>query len=294
MSTRRTKARHQQPQAAAHQVPQQAPTSDYDTDTAALTELPPPPPSRSNAELNLKVLRRQDPSVVAILSIAPYAVVYLFSQASQQWEKTGVEGTLFVCQLAPSAELPDAQRYKVIILNRRGLENFSSELLSGDDVDISEQYIILQEKAVEQIYGLWIFSEEGTSTADARNVNAQIIQDCAVSAEQGRLAAMSQSEPTGQQEQGGSVEMGRQLSLRELFGQQRQQDDSWRSQQQHTMVSNEPNPPAPAPNFPNTTDPSYYQGHLAASQNHHAQQAAQPSRPTTAQVDLLSLFKSGR
>ncbi|KAI9824758.1 MAG: hypothetical protein M1832_001586 [Thelocarpon impressellum] len=173
---------------------QQHQASDYESDlnVAALSDAgltqPARPPSRTNAELNLSVLRRHDPSIAFILSIAPYAVVYLFSPTSQQWEKSGVEGTLFVCQLTPAET--GAERYVAIVLNRRGLENFSAELLDGGDVEVTEEYVILRvtEDGEEQkIYGLWIFSEPPpSSTANTRAINAQIIQDCAVQAETSR------------------------------------------------------------------------------------------------------------
>ncbi|MCJ1230193.1 mRNA-decapping enzyme 1B [Toensbergia leucococca] len=159
-----------------------------DNDSDLLTAPPPPPPLRSNAELNLSVLKRHDPAILSILSLAPYAVVYIFSPASQQWEKSGIEGTMFVCQLA----LTDfgAERYSVVVLNRHGLENFRAELRSANDVETTEEYVIIQSpdrKGEPQVYGLWIFSEPApSSTAEARAVNAQIIQECAARAEMSR------------------------------------------------------------------------------------------------------------
>ncbi len=78
--------------------------SDLEPDTDAPTEplTLAPPPSRSNTELNLTVLRRYVPSITQILSIAPFAVLYTFLPETQIWERCGVEGTLFICQLANS------------------------------------------------------------------------------------------------------------------------------------------------------------------------------------------------
>src|ERR1700761_1327198 len=85
----------------------------------------PPPPTTDFAStseaLNLKVLRRHYPNVLTILHIAPYAVLYTFS-ATQQWEKTGIEGTLFIVHQSPdhvaSAHDVQPQKFSVIILNR--------------------------------------------------------------------------------------------------------------------------------------------------------------------------------
>ncbi|KAI9700317.1 MAG: hypothetical protein M1836_002332 [Candelina mexicana] len=222
MTPRKTKPRHNQ-------------ASDYESDANYLTDAV-PPPARTNAELNLSVLRRHNPAVASILSIAPYAVVYVFSPTSQQWEKSGIEGTLFVNQLSPSDT--GVGRYSVMLLNRRGLENFEAGLLKGSDVEITEEYVILRANDGQQIYGLWIFSEpEPSSTANTRVINAQIIQDCAIRAEASMKSVIQNSQQENirpdanadetEEDGAGGVPMGRQLSLRELFGQQREQDSGW-------------------------------------------------------------------
>lgn len=269
------KGSHQRNSSHVHQI------SDYDTDTAALTDTgllqPLPPPTRTNEELNLTVLRRHNPSITGILSIAPYAVVYNFSATSSTWEKRGVEGTLFVVQLSSdqlrfndhlSSESRDVSvtRFGVVVLNRRGLDNFEAELKCSEDVEITEEYVILQvrndfpgqngyrdegsgQELAPDIIGLWIFSEPPpSSTAQARVLNAQVIQECAKQAEisrklaeeasqQARLRQEQARSMNGQgqidafedptQDDALSIPMGRQLSLRQLFGQQRQDDDAW-------------------------------------------------------------------
>jgi len=166
---------------AAQLQPQPA-QSDYDTETdAAITTAP--PPTRTNTELNLLVLRRYVPEIDHIVAIAPFAVVYLFSAETQQWEKSGQEGTLFLCQL--SASETGYVRYNVVILNRKSLDNFITELVSGEDIELTEQYVILQvpgEDGTPSIYGLWIF-EDGSGT---KEVMANVIQECAVRAGQAR------------------------------------------------------------------------------------------------------------
>ena len=167
------------------QLQPQPTQSDYETDTAAVTDAAPTsmalPPTRTNTELNLLVLRRYVPSVERIMSIAPFAVVYLFSPETQQWQKSEVEGTLFVCQLSGD----DYLRYNVVILNRKSLDNFITELVSGEDIEITEQYVIIQvigDDGSPNIYGLWIFSEEG-DVPSVRETVANSIQECAVRAE---------------------------------------------------------------------------------------------------------------
>ncbi|KAL2370352.1 hypothetical protein RJ035_002632 [Blastomyces gilchristii] len=210
------------------------------------------PPTRTNEELNLAVLQRHNPDIRSILSLAPYAVVYNFSATTQLWEKSGIEGTMFVCQLT-QGELGE-ERYSVLVLNRRGMQNFEAMLADGEDVEITEEYVILKVASTgtepsattiksadgrqSVIYGLWIFSEPPpSSTAETRTLNAQIIKECAVHGGESRKFAqeraaaeanLGDAQVHGDQElyQGG-VPMDRQISLKELFGQQRQQDDEW-------------------------------------------------------------------
>jgi len=95
------------------------------------------------------------------------------------------------------------------------------------------------------VYGLWIFAEEGASTEKAREDNAMEIARCAQLAEEsGKIALLrvanvqeenrqldmgggdgyAAEQEESEVEPAGSVPMGRQVSLRELFGKQREQD----------------------------------------------------------------------
>ncbi|KAJ5833543.1 Dcp1-like decapping [Penicillium riverlandense] len=260
--------------------------TDYESDTY-LSDMPqqqPAPPLRSNEDLNLSVIRRHNPSVNSILSLAPYSVVYIFSPTTRQWEKNGVEGSLFVCQLS-QGNLGE-ERYSVFVLNRRGLNNFDLPLTDGENVEITEEYVILKAdegqegeqgengiadplnpqggrsnnhngtgSADVRIYGLWIYSEPPpNSTAETRTINAQLIHECATHAGQSlklareRLEAMRQNgmhvaaaaAPPLDEVQA-SVAMGRQISLKDLFGQQRAQDDGW-SVRAHNIGPGEQHP----------------------------------------------------
>ena len=195
----------------------------------AVPQVQPTAPVRTNEDVNFSVLHRHNNNITSIISIAPYAVVYTFSTATQTWEKAAIEGSLFVCQLTPtynsspvydsngnpSTPLP-IEHYAVHVLNRRALENFALELYSPDSIEITPDYIILQgtsaavvpfppaedlldgngaDAAEEEsvIYGLWVYPEPPpASTAIAREVNARVIVDCATRAEESRRLAMAE------------------------------------------------------------------------------------------------------
>lgn len=217
-------------QRAKHQL-QTSIVSDYESDAQYLSDIPPPPAERTDEELNLSVLRRYNKDVLRVEYVAPYVVVYTFTPESLNWEKSGMEGSTFLCALQPSFEY--AYRCAVTVLNRRGLENLNLELFSRDNVEISDEYIILKVEANSetQIYGLWVFREPPpSSTAHHPEEFARKIQECVQKVELSRGmkgATQDGSEEEDEEEELESEAMGRQISLSQLFGQRRREDDSW-------------------------------------------------------------------
>ena len=147
-----------------------------------MASVPPPPAPRSTEELNLQVIRRHYPSVASILHVGHHAVLYTFNFKEQKWDKAEVEGSLFVCEMQPPGSTVDDERYGVIILNRRSVDNFYMDIM-GTDVDYLEgDFIIMQgdQESDQAVYGLWVFSEKDTSTADARTQTWAKIEELAV------------------------------------------------------------------------------------------------------------------
>lgn len=213
--------------------------------------------TRTNEELNQNVLRRYYPSTTLILSIAPYAVLYTFTPSSGTWTKSDIEGSLFICALTPSPI--GAERFNVVILNRRGFDNFAQELSSSEDVEVTTEYVILKGsdgKGGDVIYGIWIFAEPDTSTGLARETNAGVIEQCALRAEESRRTALERVAVEEQRREdealvangnGFALEesevedqvapKGRQVSLMELFGRQRDQDSGFSTHSHESPVN---------------------------------------------------------
>ena len=260
-------------------VPQ---ASDYESDINYLSDIPPPPTDRTDEELNLAVLKRHNPSTISLEHVTPYTVVYLFSPTSQQWEKSGIEGTAFICGLSP--QIDHVPRYSVTVLNRRGLENFNIELLSSNDVEVTEEYIILQStvNGVPQVYGLWVFCEPPpSSTSHHRAATAHKILECAARVATGKRLVQEQCEDDHDDDEIESVPMDRQLSLKELFGQQRQQDDAW------SVRSHSPHPSAPQ--FTTSVDTDFFHNTQRHSQLHS--QTVSSQSINQGHDSLLSLFR---
>ncbi|MCJ1411463.1 hypothetical protein MMC19_005552 [Ptychographa xylographoides] len=272
-----SKQRHQQSHSGNLHQP-----SDYESDVAFLSDAPPALMQRTDEELNLSVLRRHNRDVYSLEYVAPYAVVYQFSPDSQQWEKCGIEGTAFVCGLLPTEESP--QRYEVTVLNRRGLNNFALELLNATDVEVTEEYIILNSinDAVPHVYGLWVFSEPPpSSTSHHRTAIAQKIQGCAQRVENARILASEAQDNGYNQDLDDSAPMTRQMSLKELFGQQRQEDDAW-SIRSHS-------PRRPSAQFTTSADTDFFRAAHRHVQPHSPAVSAQSNGQ--GRDVLLDLFR---
>ena len=220
--------------------------SDYESDNPGYqSDYPskPPPPNRTNEELNLSVLQRHNSEIKSILSIAPYAVIYEFSPLPQpEWTKTGVEGSLFICELASGTYGED--RYSAIVLNRRALDNFEAELREGENagVEVTEQFVIItfNDGHEQKIFGVFIFHDgPGTSTEHAMELNGALMKSLADHAGASRQAAeaaasaalaehtnghLREAEQALQDHQVKAPGAGQQVSLLQLFGQQRAND----------------------------------------------------------------------
>jgi hypothetical protein len=202
--------------------------SDYESDAQNYPIHVPPVVTRTNTELNLSVLRRYKPSIQTILSIAANAVIYSFLP-SQQWEKSTIEGTMFVCEEDPDPTT-GIECYCILVLNRRGLDNLIVDLGQIHDIEIQSGLVILQFKktseddGMQRTIGIWIHEDKD----DTRDINIGLIQQCwekliaanSVSTEQSNGKG-SHDRAQAYNENASSIEVataGRRISLSDLFG----------------------------------------------------------------------------
>ncbi|KAL6799405.1 PH domain-like protein [Trichoderma sp. SZMC 28013] len=192
--------------------------SDYESDAAVVTSAYEAPPPRTNTELNLSVLQRYLPSISRILSIAANAVVYTFDSTAQSWEKSGIEGTMFVCAQTPLPEDVDHRpRACVFVLSRRGLDNVVVDLARVGHVELMGELVILKVEGDweedEKVLGVWIHNDE----ENTRATNGAIIE------ESWKIARAAGTVSNEGPEAGPAMQaIGRPLTLNELFGRQKE------------------------------------------------------------------------
>jgi mRNA-decapping enzyme 1B len=107
---------------------------------------------QARKEANLRLLQRtMDRSISNILGSATHVVLYHFHQASQSWEKSNVEGSLFLA-VRPSG-------YLLVILNRNSPDNYPIELSRDFQLQQNDPYLIFKNyeegKQAATIRGIW-------------------------------------------------------------------------------------------------------------------------------------------
>jgi mRNA-decapping enzyme 1B len=107
---------------------------------------------QARKEANLRLLQRSmDRSISNILGSATHVVLYQFQQSSQSWEKSNVEGSLFLA-VRPSG-------YLLVILNRNSPDNYPIPLSEDFQLQHKDPYLIFKQRQSESnstvIRGIW-------------------------------------------------------------------------------------------------------------------------------------------
>lgn len=128
--------------------------------------------AEARRKANLRVLQRLDSLILDIQGSATHVVLYEFSVDSQQWEKTGCEGSLFI------AKRSESPRFKLVVLNRNSKENLEVPITGKFQMQVQEPYLIFRETkgdGVVQIRGIWFHDSaerEAVSTLLTRIVSS--------------------------------------------------------------------------------------------------------------------------
>ena len=96
---------------------------------------------------NLRLLQRSiDPNIVDIVGSATHVVLYEYTQG---WEKSQVEGSLFLV----AAQSGGQQQYSLAILNRHSTDNFHVPVTHTFQLQHKEPYLIFKQSP--KILGIW-------------------------------------------------------------------------------------------------------------------------------------------
>lgn len=126
---------------------------------------------QARKDANLRLLKRSvDRSITDILGGATHVVLYNFSQETQSWEKSNVEGSLSLA--VRGGDNGNDNRFILVILNRNSPENYPMELTSDFQLQQNDPYLIFKNYEQEEdnlgnnikgpatIRGIWFPNDE--------------------------------------------------------------------------------------------------------------------------------------
>ncbi|XP_018110316.1 mRNA-decapping enzyme 1B isoform X1 [Xenopus laevis] len=104
-------------------------------------------------DISLAALRRHDPYIQSIVDVASQVALYTFSHKASEWEKTDVEGTLFVYTRSASP------KHGFTIMNRLSMENRTEPITKDLDFQLQDPFLLYR-NARFFIYGIWFYDKE--------------------------------------------------------------------------------------------------------------------------------------
>ena len=135
---------------------------------------------QARKEANLRVLQRQDESVVDILGSATHVVLYEFETPS--WQKLDVEGSLFLVKRR------DMPRFRLLVLNRNSNDNYQVDITSSFQVQEKESYLMFR-KPDGSIQGIWFHN--GSERQQVATLLQKVVQSLAVDPDAAAAALLS-------------------------------------------------------------------------------------------------------
>ncbi|XP_077134383.1 mRNA-decapping enzyme 1A isoform X1 [Ranitomeya variabilis] len=108
--------------------------------------------ARSEVErvMSLAALRRNDPYISAIMDITGQVALYSFSAKANEWEKTDIEGTLFVYTRSASPH------HGFTIMNRLNMNNLVEPINKDLEFQLHEPFLLYRNSSLS-IYSIWFY-----------------------------------------------------------------------------------------------------------------------------------------
>ncbi|XP_041112984.1 mRNA-decapping enzyme 1B-like isoform X2 [Polyodon spathula] len=104
-------------------------------------------------DISLAALQRHDPYINNIVDLASQVALYTFSHVSNEWEKTDVEGSLFVYTRSASP------RHGFTIMNRLSMDNRTEPITKDLDLQLQDPFLLYRNARLS-IYGIWFYDQE--------------------------------------------------------------------------------------------------------------------------------------
>ncbi|XP_036433649.1 mRNA-decapping enzyme 1B [Colossoma macropomum] len=103
-------------------------------------------------DISLAALQRQDPYINNIVDVASQVALYTFNNETNEWEKTDVEGTLFVYTRLASP------KHGFTIMNRLSMDNLTEPITKDLDFQLQDPFLLYRNARLS-IYGIWFYDK---------------------------------------------------------------------------------------------------------------------------------------
>lgn len=104
-------------------------------------------------DISLAALQRQDPYINHIVDVASQVALYTYNNRANEWEKTEVEGTLFIYTRLASP------RHGFTIMNRLSMENLTEPITKDLDFQLQHPFLLYRNARLV-IHGIWFYDKE--------------------------------------------------------------------------------------------------------------------------------------
>ncbi|KAM4610839.1 LOW QUALITY PROTEIN: mRNA-decapping enzyme 1A [Polymixia lowei] len=103
--------------------------------------------------MSLAALQRQDPYINQLLDVTGQVALYNFNSKANEWEKTDIEGTLFVYARSASP------RHGFTIMNRLSTENLVEPINKDLEFQLQDPFLLYR-NANLGIYSIWFYDKK--------------------------------------------------------------------------------------------------------------------------------------
>ncbi|XP_063283637.1 mRNA-decapping enzyme 1A [Pelobates fuscus] len=107
---------------------------------------------RARHEMSLAALRHTDPYINTIVDVTGQVALYSFSPRTGEWEKTDIEGTLFVYTRSASPH------HGFTIMNRLNMNNLVEPVNKDLEFQLHEPFLLYRNASLS-IYSIWFYDK---------------------------------------------------------------------------------------------------------------------------------------
>ncbi|XP_060622014.1 mRNA-decapping enzyme 1A isoform X1 [Anolis sagrei] len=108
--------------------------------------------SQAGQEMSLAALKQHDPYITSIADVTGQVALYRFSPKDNEWEKTDIEGTLFVYKRSASPY------HGFTIVNRLNMHNLVEPVNKDLEFQLHEPFLLYR-NANLSIYSIWFYDK---------------------------------------------------------------------------------------------------------------------------------------